>query len=178
MENCMWKLYWVDGFMVKHQSGPHHQMWHRWKLLISFVHRCYLQSLLQISEMAWEEFEKSEFIIFSQSLVAHGEVVTWVSCHSDRPMLRYATLCVLSKMYRKLLFNNLSIFWNIKILLTNFCRESPQMLYEKVGLRNFANLQKKNGGWKWAWPISRHSAQFSERVDTRFLNVRQSICEL
>ena len=30
---------------------------------------------------------------------------------------RYAALCVLSKMYRKLLFNNFSIVWNIKILL-------------------------------------------------------------
>ena len=65
--------------------------------------------------------------------MAHGEVVTWVTCHSDRPTWRYATLCVLSKMYRKLLFNNLSIVWNIKILLITFCQESPQMLCAKFG---------------------------------------------
>ena len=63
--------------------------------------------------------------------MAHGEVVTWVSCHSDRPMWRYATLRVLSTMYRKLLLNNLSIVWNIKIVLITFCQESPQMLCAK-----------------------------------------------
>ena len=31
----------------------------------------------------------------------HGEVVTWVWCNSDRPMWRYVTLPVLTKMYRK-----------------------------------------------------------------------------
>ena len=45
--------------------------------------------------------------------------------------------------------------------------------FEKVGLRHFVNLQNKK-----AWPISRDSAQFSECVDIRFLNVQQSICEL
>ena len=35
-------------------------------------------------------------------------------------MWRYATLCVLSKMYRKLLFNNLSIVWNIRIQKSKF----------------------------------------------------------
>ena len=48
--------------------------------------------------------------------MAHGEVVTWVSCHSDRPMWTCATLGVLSKMYRKLLVDNLSIVWNNKVL--------------------------------------------------------------
>uniref|UniRef100_A0A671VF34 Cathepsin S, ortholog2, tandem duplicate 1 n=1 Tax=Sparus aurata TaxID=8175 RepID=A0A671VF34_SPAAU len=43
-------------------------------------------------------------------------------------MWRYAILCVLSKTYRKLLFNNLSIVWNIKILLITLCQESPQIL--------------------------------------------------
>ena len=57
--------------------------------------------------------------------------VTWVSCHSDRPMWRYATLCVLSKMYNYLLFNNFSIVWNIKILLKTFGDDSPQMLCAK-----------------------------------------------
>ena len=52
-------------------------------------------------------------------------------------MWRYATLGVLRKMHRKLLFNNLSIVWNIKVL----------------------------------WPISQDSAQFSESVVIRFLNV-------
>ena len=49
---------------------------------------------------------------------------------------------------------------------------------EKVGLRHLANLHNKTEGTKWVWPIARHSAQFSERVDIRFLNVQQSICEL
>ena len=65
--------------------------------------------------------------------MAHGEVVTWVSCQSDRPMWRYATLGVLSKMYRKFLFNNLSIVWNI-IFFNNSCQESPQMLCSKFGV--------------------------------------------
>ena len=34
---------------------------------------------------------------------------------------------------RKLLFNNLSILWNIKILVISFCQESPQMLRAKFG---------------------------------------------
>ena len=42
-------------------------------------------------------------------------------------------ICVLSKTHRKLLFNNLSIVWNIKILLITFCQESPQMLCAKFG---------------------------------------------
>ena len=67
--------------------------------------------------------------------MAHGEVVNWVSCHWDRPMWRYATLHVLSKMYRKLLFNNLSIVWNLKIILIIFCQESPETLCAKY----FAN---------------------------------------
>ena len=60
---------------------------------------------------------------------------SWVSCHWDRPMWTYATLRVLSKMYRKLLFNNLvlSIVWNIKILWMTFCQEGPQMLCAKFG---------------------------------------------
>ena len=76
---------------------------------------------------------------FHRALVAHGEAVTWVSCHSGSPVWRYATLGVVSKICRKLLFNNLS---------------------------------------KWAWPISRDSAQSSEHVDIRILNVQQSIWEL
>ena len=31
-------------------------------------------------------------------------------------------------MYRKLLFKNLIIVWNIKIILISFSQESPQML--------------------------------------------------
>ena len=76
---------------------------------------------VQISQMAEEELEKVSLSFFHRALVAHGEVVTSGSCHSDRPVWRYATLCVLSKMYRKLLFNNLSIVWNVKILLIAFC---------------------------------------------------------
>ena len=62
--------------------------------------------------------------------MAHGEVV---SCHSDRPVWRYATLCVLSKMYRKLLANKLSIIGHIKIILISYCQDSPQMLCAKFG---------------------------------------------
>ena len=99
----------------------------------------------------------SEFL--HRALVAHGEVVTRVSCHSDRPIWRYPKLYVLSKMYRKLLFNNLSIIWNIKILFCCFlsgeskddvCKVFGEIAWEefkKVGLRNFANLWKK-GQWK------------------------------
>ena len=64
-------------------------------------------------------------------------------------MWTYATLCVLSKMYRKLLFNNLSIVWNIKILLTGFCQESPQVLCAK---------------FRGNCVTSRDSAQFSVHV--------------
>ena len=84
-------------------------------------------------------------------------------------MGRYATLCVLSKMYRKLLFDNLSIVWNIKIILIFFfvrrihrcCVQSLVQIgemawevFEKVGLRHFADLQKRP---KWVWPISQDS---------------------
>ena len=103
---------------------------------------------------------KSKFIFFHRALVAHGEVVTWVSCHWDTPMWRCATLCVLSKMYRRLLFNNLSIVWNIKILLTSFLGE-----VRKSRFAIFREFAEKIGGWKWAWPMSWHSAQFSELVD-------------
>ena len=83
-------------------------------------------------------------------------------------------------MYKKLLFNNLSIVWNITIHLITFRRlhsccvqsfvEMSEIAwdeFEKVCLRHFANLREKNGRRKWAWPISRDSAQFSE-----FLNVQ------
>ena len=49
-------------------------------------------------------------------------------------MWRYAALCVLSQMYRKLLLDNLSIVWNIKILLIAFCEDSPHMLCAKFGV--------------------------------------------
>ena len=48
--------------------------------------------------------------------------------------------------------------------------------FKKAGLRNFANLWEK-ARWKQTWHISRDSAEFSERVDIRFLNVRQCTCE-
>ena len=52
------------------------QVWRRWKLLISFVHRCYLQNLLQISQMAYEE--KVSFFggAFSGFIVKTAEAVT------------------------------------------------------------------------------------------------------
>ena len=77
--------------------------------------------------------------------MAHGEVVARVSHHWDRPMWRYATLRVLSKMYRKLLFNNLTILWNIKIHVLSFCRECPQMLCAKFGANQWNRLR---GVWK------------------------------
>ena len=107
--------------------------------------------------------------ILHRASVAHGEVVTWVSCHWVRPVWRYATLCVLSKMFRKLLFNNLSIVWNIKILLITFCQENPQSFKcksVKLPGRRFVTFHAffwKNVRRKWAWPIPRDSAQFSER---------------
>ena len=75
----------------------------------------------------------SNFIIFHKAWVGHGEAITRVSCPSDRPMWRYATLCVLIKMYRKLLFNNLSIVWFIKFFWFAFLfsQEGPQMLCAK-----------------------------------------------
>ena len=95
------------------------------------------------------------------ALVAHGEVVTWVSCHWERPIWRYATLCVFSNMDRKLSFNNLTIVWNTKIIsITSLSGESTDAVYKiswksmkspgrsskKVGLRHFANLRKKTVG--------------------------------
>ena len=88
-------------------------------------------------------------------------------------------------MYRKLLSHNLSIVWMIIILLRNFCLESPQMLCAKFrgnwcnylgGQRKsrfvtFCKFVKNNGKQKWAWPISHDSAQISEPVDTRSLNM-------
>ena len=85
---------------------------------------------------------------------------------------------------------NLSLVWNIKNLLITFgrrvhrcCVQSLVQIgeiaweeFEKVGLQHLANLRKKmkdrNG--KWGWTMS----GFGERVDIRFLNVQQSICEL
>ena len=72
-------------------------------------------------------------------------------------MWRYATLPVSNQICRKLLFNNLSIDWSIKILLKNFVRtvhrcSVPSFVqigqisweeFEKVGLRLFSNLWKK-----------------------------------
>ena len=69
------------------------------------------------------------FIIFSQSLSG-----SWESSHLGFMSFRQTNveiLFVLSKMYRKLLSNNLSIVWIINILLINFCQESPQTLCAK-----------------------------------------------
>ena len=97
-----------------------------------------------------------------RALVAHGEgeVVTWFSCHWDRPMWRYATLHVLSKMYKKLLFSNYSlcIVWNIKILLITFLSGASTDAVCKVWCSRR----------KWAWPIWWDSTQFSELVYIRF----------
>ena len=79
--------------------------------------------------------------ILHSVLGAHGEVETWVSCDSDTPMWRYATLPVVIQIYRKFFFNNLSIFLNIKILLTAFRQKCPQMLFA-----NFCANQS-NGLW-------------------------------
>ena len=98
-----------------------------------FVHRCYSQSLLQMGQAAYEKSEEVSLSFVHWAVVVHGEAVTWVSCHLDRPMWRYTTLCVLSKMYDKSLFSNLSIVWNIKILLITFCQERPQILCAKFG---------------------------------------------
>ena len=118
-------------------------------------------------------------LILHRALGAHKEVV---SCHSDTPLWRYVALPVLNQICRKLLFNNLNILRTIEILLITFCQEGPQMLcgkfqanqwnrlggVRKRGFRHFANLRKKI-------PLPLDSAQFTERIDKRFLNVRQSI---
>ena len=69
----------------------------------------------------------------------------WVSCHSDRPVWRYATLPVLTKIYRNFLLNNLSIVWNIEICLASFCQDSPQMLCAKFCANRWNCLR---GIWK------------------------------
>ena len=51
----------------------------------------------------------------------------------DTPTWRYATPPVLTKMYRKLLFNNLSILRKISIILIAFCQEGPQIHCAKFG---------------------------------------------
>ena len=75
-------------------------------------------------------------------------------------MWRYATLPVLTKTYRKLLFNNLSIVWKKKKekkkkktfvrRVHRCCFQSLMQIgqiiwedFEKVGLQHFVNLQKK-----------------------------------
>ena len=61
----------------------------------------------------------------------HVKVLSQVSCHLDTPLWRYPTLPVWKEICRKLLFNNLSIVWPIKILLISFRQEGPQMLCAK-----------------------------------------------
>ena len=108
--------------MMKHQNGPCHQVWQRWKLLISFFPQLLHAKFVANGSNVLRGVGKSKFLIFHRALAAHGEVVTWDSCHSDKPMLRirYPTLCALSKMHRKLLFNNLGVVWNIKIIFITF----------------------------------------------------------
>ena len=52
----------------------------------------------------------------------------------DTPLWRY-TVPVCNEICRKLLFKNLSILLNSKIVLITFCQESPRMLCEKFGAR-------------------------------------------
>ena len=91
-------------------------------------------------------------------------------------------------MYRKLLFNKLSIGWNITILLISFCQESVQIfvqISEIVCLslkKKFCDIlricQKKIGMQMGVAYTTRFKSQFSERMDFSFLNVQQTICEL
>ena len=104
----------------------------------------------------------------------------------------FLSLPLLNQICRKLLFNNSKTNFSITSLLITFCQEGPQMLCAKFranrwnrlgGVRKsrfstFCDVAKKNGRRKWAWPIPRDSPLCSERVDIRFLNVRQSIWEL
>ena len=99
-------------------------------------------------------------------------------------MWRYATLPVLSQISRKLSFNNMGILWNITILWITFVKrvhrncvwsflqigEFAWEEFGKIGLQHFVNLRekKKKGRQKWAWSISRDSAQFREWLDMVF----------
>ena len=88
-------------------------------------------------------------------------------------------------MYRKLLSHNLSIVWMIINCFKKVGVESPEMLCGRLrGSRGkyleecgksrfvtFCKFVKNNGKQKWAWPISHDSAQISEPVDTRSLNM-------
>ena len=79
-------------------------------------------------------------------------LVTWVWCHLDTPMSRYATLTVQNEICRKLLFNNWSILWNIKILSITFCEEWNW--WKRLGgvwKSGFATICEKNGRRKWLW---------------------------
>ena len=51
----------------------------------------------------------------------------------------------------QLLYNNLSIVWNIKINLITFFQESPQMLFESM-FAAFCKFAEKTGWGKCAWP--------------------------
>ena len=52
--------------MAKHQNGPRHQVWRGWKVWISVVRRCYLQSLFWMDQMAQEELEKVSLDFFTE----------------------------------------------------------------------------------------------------------------
>ena len=117
---------------------------------------------------------------------ASVEVVTRISCHPERPIWRYATLCVLSKMYRNLLFNNLCCLEYQNYFHNFLSGESTDAVckvswkWVKSPRRKSSNISQicgKSSWRKWACPISRDPAQLSERVDIRFLNMQQSICE-
>ena len=124
---------------------------------------------------------------------AHGEVVTWVSCHKTTPMWRYVTLPVLNQICREFKMN-WNWDWNWKSF-DSFLSGGSTDVVSKVSCKSvkspgrsskngfstfweFAQKKKKNGRRKWAWPTPRDSAQFNECVDIRFLNARQSILEL
>ena len=114
----------------------------------------------------WRSIKMEDHYNFSQSFSGSLGSITWVSCHSDRPMWRYATLCVLSNMYRKLLFNNSSIVWNIRILLIAFCQESQQMLCAKFLVSRWNCL---GGVWKVIlWHFAKKSSRNGCGLITRF----------
>ena len=48
----------------------------------------------------------------------------------------------------------------------------------KSRFSDFRDFARKRYTRKWAWPISRDSAQFPERLDVRFLIVRCTVWEL
>ena len=142
-----------DKYLIKaaNSNDPLHVwgIWSRWQIVCGSYNELMVvwrsikmeqATMCDVGERFWEVLSPQMLLTKFGANKSNGRggvgkrtfiIFFSVSCHWDRPMWRYTTLRVLSKVYRKLLFNNLSILWNIKILLITFCQESPQMLCAK-----------------------------------------------